>query len=76
MKNTCRTNLTQADIQDYVLFQFDALSSTLSKFDFETLVPFIKLTKQEFKRQSELRKQIPCTVINLPADEYDECVNN
>lgn len=68
MKNSFRTNLTQNDIQNYVLFQFDALAATLTKFDFGGLVSVVDLTRQEFKRQSDLKKSLPCTVINLPAD--------
>lgn len=69
MKNTFDTNITQNDIQSYILFQFDILSLSLAKYDFTGMLDVINLVKSEFKKQSDLRKQMPCTVINIPVEQ-------
>lgn len=69
MKNLFKSNITQVDIQNYILFQFDILSHALHKFDYTRLSQAANIIKKEFKRQSDLRKRIPVSVINMPCDK-------
>lgn len=69
MKNLFKSNITQLDIQNYILFQFDILSHALNKFDYARLSQAANIIKKEFKRQSDLRKQIPSPIINMPCDK-------